>query len=222
MKHVLLFAAVVLMLAGCEGASVTEWFGETPQPPAAPGEPTPPPTRTIARKIEARKLGADWWNPSPGETIAQTQPLEAPAKGGAKFGGMKPFDLRRVLPGTLLGIGVGVAALGVALAVFVPGARMAGIYTGVGGAALVVAGVAFEAYPWLALVLVCAVILGGLVWFVWGTAAGARIRAAFSTVVKGVENAGEAAAPVKAEIKKAADVTGNRAAVDKAVAKVTK
>ena len=210
---------LLLVLPGCQGASVTEWFGETAAPLPPPGQPAQPPVRQVARKVEASRLGVDWWNPSPGETIAQVQPMAVPAKGGATFGGMKPFDLRRVGPTILIWAGIGVAFLGVALSVFLPGARKAGIYTAAGGAVLVVAGIAFEAYPWIALMLVCAVLLGGLVWFVWGTAAGARLRAAFSTVVKGVENAGEAGAPVKTEIKKAANAAGNRAAVDKTVAR---
>ena len=208
---------LVPLLAGCEGASVTEWFGEKPQAPVE-GEPVPPPTRTVSRKVEASKFAGGWWSPSPGETIAQVQPAEIPAKGGARFGGMKPFDLRRVGPTILIWAGIGIAVLGVALIVFLPGARLAGIYTAAGGGALVVAGIAFEAYPWIALLIVSAAVLGGLVWFVWGTAAGARIRAAFATVVKGVENAGPEAAPVKAKIKEAANVAGNRAIVDKAVA----
>lgn len=201
------------VLAGC--ASMEEWFVEKPQPPRADGTPRPP-TREVHRRIEVPET-VGWWKPSAGETLAQAEPLKVPAEGGVEFGGMKEFDLRRVGPTILIWAGIGVAAIGVALAIWF--SVKTGLLTAAGGGVLIVAGIAFEAYPWLALVLVCAAILGALVWFVWGTAAGARLRKNFSAVVQGVENAGDKAKPVKDEIKKAAKTAGTKASLDKAVAK---
>lgn len=222
--------AVVVMLAivmlgimgcylmGCQSANVTEKYQIMTDPPvfAKTGEVAITPTEKAVSRSTTHTRIMTWAGPAPGETISHMQPLEV-TDTGAKFSGMKPFDLARAGPTILIWAGIGIAAIGLGLVIFLPGARTAGLYAAGGGGALIVAGIAFEAYPWIALVMVAAVVIGGIAWFIFGTAAGARVRTTLQAVVAGVENAQKtnpiAAEAVKANIAAATAGTGQAASV---------
>jgi hypothetical protein len=224
---ILAAAASVLLasMAGCQDASVTEFFREQPRVSAPSGAARPEdakevdwrPAREVKRETRHTR-GLDWFGPSPGETIAQVKPMRVPAEGGADFEGMEPFDIRRVGPTILIWAGIAISLGGIALAIFLPVFRKIGIWVAVGGGALIVSGIAFEAYPWLAALIVLAAVGAGAVWLIVHFRNRAREKETLNTVVKAVENAGEAAAAVKQKIKEAAKAGGKKAVVDKVVA----
>lgn len=213
-------------LFGCQQASVTERYASPPPCPApADGsQPTAPPGKVVERKtIHTRIL--TWAGPSPGETIAQMQALEV-TDDGAKFSGMRPFDLAKVGPSIVIYAGIALAVIGLGLAVFLPAARTAGFGAGGLGAALIFAGLACESYPWLALAIVGLAVVGGIAWFVFGTAAGARTRAALTAVVAGVAQTErtnpQAAETVKQNIATAASGAGQLTAVKATITETKK
>ena len=78
--------------------------------------------------------------------------------------------------------------------------KKTGIYVAVAGLVLILAGVMFERYPWMALVIPL-VGLGVVVYFWWKSRQGQRVKTALATVVAGVEKAPvEHATPVKSAI----------------------
>ena len=176
-----------LLLSGCGSAKMTEWFRETPSPhPAPPGQPAPPPTREVTRTVEATK-GLVWTDPSAGEVLSHVNAMKLPAEGGVEFEGMEAFALARKGPIILICAGIAIAGIGALIAWFIPLARTTGILTMGGGGVLILAGIVFEWQPLVALAMLGAVVLGGLAWFIWGTAAGAKMRGALANVVSGVE-----------------------------------
>lgn len=213
-------------LMGCQQATVTEKYAshDPAQWNTRIGEAVPGATKEVERTTRHTRV-ATWAGPAPGETISHMQPLEV-TDTGAKFSGMKPFDLARAGPTILIWAGIAVAAIGLGLVIFLPGARTAGLYAAGGGGALIVAGIAFEAYPWIALVMVGIVVVGGLAWFIFGTAAGARLKESFRVVVAGVEatkqTAPAAAEAVTANIAVAASGAGKAAAIKETVNKAKK
>jgi len=205
-------------LLGCQRATVTEEYRSLAPTATTTGEILP--QEKVVARTTAHTRVMTWTGPAPGETISHIQPLEV-TDTGAKFSGMKPFDLARVCPTILLWTGIGIAVIGVGIAVILPAARSIGLYAAGGGSVLGVAGIAFEAYPWLALVLVIAVAAGGVLWFIFGTAAGAKIKESFRAVVAGVEATKKtdpaAAEKVTANIYAAAAGTGKATTVKAAV-----
>ncbi|HOD84166.1 MAG TPA: hypothetical protein PKG77_22310 [Phycisphaerae bacterium] len=185
-----LFCVSLAMVIGCQTASVHEAYrtavpSQTP-PPAGKGTPSPAPAeREVTRTVSATRV-MTWAGSSPGETISRVKPMNV-TDSGAAFGGMDPLEAAARTPVFLFWAGLAVAAAGAVVLIFIPGMKTTGLIVAGAGAAMVVASIAFESYPWLALVLAAVVVLAGLAWFIWGTAAGAKLKAAFQAVVAGVE-----------------------------------
>ena len=181
--------ASLCMVAGCQTASVREAY-RTAVPfqapaPAGKGTAPTPAEREVTRTVSATRV-MTWAGSSPGETISRVKPMNV-SDSGVAFGGMDPLEAAARTPVFLFWAGLAVAAAGAAVLIFIPGMKTTGLVVAGAGAAMVVASIAFESYPWLALVLAAVVVLAGLAWFVWGTAAGAKLKAAFQAVVVGVE-----------------------------------
>jgi len=202
------------MVAGCQTASVREAYrttvpSQTPQP-TGKGAAPPPAEREVTRTVSATRV-MTWAGSSPGETISRVRPMNV-SDSGVAFGGMDPLEAAARTPVFLFWAGLAVAAAGAAVLIFIPGMKTTGLIVAAAGGAMVVASIAFESYPWLALVLAAAVVLAGLAWFIWGTAVGAKLKAAFQAVVAGVEQTKttdpEAAKAVTANIGTAAAGAG--------------
>ena len=183
--------AGMAVVAGCQTASVHEAYRtaspfQSPAPTGKGAAPTPAPAeREVTRTVSATRM-MTWAGSSPGETISRVKPMNV-SDSGVAFGGMDPLEAAAQTPVFLFWAGLAVAAAGAAVLIFIPGMKTTGLIVAGAGAAMVVASIAFESYPWLALVLAAVVVLGGLAWFIWGTAAGAKLKAAFRAVVAGVE-----------------------------------
>jgi|GEM_PF-1447875 len=178
------------LVPGCQTASVREAY-RTVAPvqaraPAGKGTPSPAPAeREVTRTVSATRV-MTWAGSSPGETISRVKPMTV-SDSSVAFGGMDPLEASARTPVFLFWAGLAVAAAGAAVLIFIPGMKTTGLIVAAAGGAMVVASIAFESYPWLALVLAGIAVTGGLAWFIWGTAAGAKLKAAFQAVVAGVE-----------------------------------
>jgi len=181
--------AGMFLIPGCQTASVREAYrtavpSQTPQPMGNGAAPVPV-EREVTRTVSATRV-MTWAGSSPGETISRVRPMNV-SDSGAAFGGMDSLEAAARTPVFLFWAGLAVAAAGAAVLIFIPGMKTTGLIVAAAGGAMVVASIAFESYPWLALVLAGVVVLAGLAWFIWGTAAGAKLKAAFQAVVAGVE-----------------------------------
>ena len=190
LTHLLLLPLPALLLAatvgGCSTAKVRESYQRGLQgPPAAGAVPAPPDRRTVTRTVSATRI-LSLAGTSPGEAITHVRPLKI-SDDGAEFGGMEPVEPPARGPVLLIGAGILCALAGGAVLLFVTGGRTIGLGVIGLGAVFIVAGMAFEAYPWAALVLLGLAGVGAAVWLYLSTRKSARTEQALQIVAAGIE-----------------------------------
>lgn len=183
---VLLPALLLAAIGGCSTAKVQELYQRGPQtPPAAGTTPPPPEQRTITRTVSATRI-MSLAGTSPGEAITHVRPLKV-SDDGAEFGGMEPVEPPARGPMLLIGAGILCTLAGGAVLLFITGGRKIGLGVIGLGAAFIVAGMAFESYPWAALVLLGLAGVGAAVWLYLSTRKSARTEQALQIVAAGIE-----------------------------------
>jgi len=210
------------VLAGCSMAEIQETYrrGVPDAPPSlsksSTGAAAPAAdTRLVTRTIKATRV-MSVAGTSPGESITHLKPLKV-ADGGVEFGGMESVEEAARGPMLLIGAGILCILAGGAVFLFIGGAKQVGLGVIGLGAVFVVSGLAFEAYPWAALVLIGLAAAGAAVWFIYSTRSGERLRQTLQFVAAGIEQTPENQA-VKENISNAAATRSNREMVKDVVA----
>ena len=209
-QRYLITAVLFLPLVGCERKA----------PPADPN--TSIVKRTEPREVEHSATGMEAWRSilecvpfnkslsnvqaitvtgAATPTFKDEETEVGSATGEVGLGGIEsPADLIRRGPVLLVLMG-GLAVLaGIVLIVWAKRFAL-GVAVAVGGGVLVAAGILFESYPWIVLV-VAFLALGVGIWWLLDARAAKRAKVALTAVVAGVEDAGTP--EVKAAVKKAA------------------
>jgi len=191
LTYLTLVFPIVLPLAatcvgGCSTAKVQESYQRgLPDPFATGAAPAADDQRTVTRTVSATRV-MSLAGSSPGETITHVKPLKVTGD-GADFGGMEPVEPPARGPVLLITAGILCALAGGAVLMFVSGGRKIGLGVIGLGAAFIVAGMAFEAYPWAALVLLGLAGVAGAVWVYLSTRNSARTEQALQIVAAGIE-----------------------------------
>jgi len=159
------------------------------------------PAVTVHEKTFAMRIFS-WFGKSPGDTITSIEPSTIDGT-SAKMGGFR--SLKQAVKGPLVILAVGVILAVAGLACFIWLDRIKGIIVMVGGGVLILAGVMFESYPWLALVLPLLGI-GFVVWWLLATKKGKAIledlglkHKALVQVVAGVQAVKDTTAKTEAD-----------------------
>jgi len=181
---------ILLLTAMCVGGCSTARIHESyerglPDAPATGAAPMAGDQRTVTQTVSATRV-MSLAGTSPGETITHVKPLKVTGD-GADFGGMEPVEPPARGPVLLITAGVLCALAGGAVLMFVSGGRKIGLGVIGLGAAFIVAGMAFEAYPWAALVLLGLAGVGAAVWLYLSTRNSARTEQALQIVAAGIE-----------------------------------
>ncbi len=186
-----------------------------------------------------REIEVPWvpWGQSPAEPLGKIKPFEhsgerlpdydgkdgsiGTTRGGSFLGGglESAVDVVRRGPILLCVIGALAVLAGIVLAVWAKRVVL-GLAVAGGGGGLIAAGVLFEAYPWVLLIGLAAV-LGLGVWWIVDAKFAAKAKIALSAIVRGVEAAPEEAqAAVKESIGSAATASGQYTAVKETISQV--
>jgi len=129
------------------------------------------PTAAVEERTTAVRILSPF-GVSPAEAMTRIQPSEI--KGTfAKLGGFEPIRSLSRTPVMIAGLGVILAVAGLAVFLWIDKRRGAVVIAA--GGALITAGVMFEQYPWVALMLPVLALAGAL-WFVLATRRGRQIR----------------------------------------------
>lgn len=220
----IILAGVLIGLAlaapGCSTARIRETYqhGLAAAPPAStiPADIT---QKNVTRTVSATRI-MSFAGSSPGETISHVKPLSV-TDAGADFGGMEPVAEAARGPILLVSAGILCALAGAAVLIFVTGGRTIGLCVMGLGAVFIVAGLAFEVYPWAALVLLGVAGVGAAVWFYFSVRNSKRVQQTLQIVAAGIEQTPDNDA-VKENITAAAATRANREVVKEVVSDIKK